>query len=82
MLFQIQIQNLEREIQEKKRQMMILEQRMMECGEASFANASIVDMQQVLILSSSYFSSLSFLSFSYSTFKRWYSLYYHLQVGD
>lgn len=31
--------------------MRILEQRMMETGEASFANASMVDMQQVFFLS-------------------------------
>lgn len=49
-----QIQNLEREIQEKRRQMRILEQRMMECGEASFANASIIDMQQVFFISLHY----------------------------
>ncbi|KAJ9704228.1 hypothetical protein PVL29_002679 [Vitis rotundifolia] len=44
-----QIQKLEHEIQEKKRQMRILEQRMMETGEASFANASMVDMQQTVM---------------------------------
>ncbi|XP_034681433.1 kinesin-like protein KIN-7D, mitochondrial isoform X2 [Vitis riparia] len=44
-----QIQNLEHELQEKKRQMRILEQRMMETGEASFANASMVDMQQTVM---------------------------------
>ncbi|OMO75581.1 hypothetical protein COLO4_26016 [Corchorus olitorius] len=41
-----QIQNLEKEIQEKKRQMRVLEQRILESGEASIANASFVDMQQ------------------------------------
>ncbi|KAJ4837396.1 Kinesin-like protein KIN-7D, mitochondrial [Turnera subulata] len=41
-----QIQNLEREIQEKRRQMRVLEQRIIESGEASVANASLVDMQQ------------------------------------
>ncbi|KAL1208185.1 Kinesin-like protein KIN-7M [Cardamine amara subsp. amara] len=41
-----QIQNLEREIQEKKRQMRSLEQRLTESGEASIANASSVEMQQ------------------------------------
>ncbi|PPD91154.1 hypothetical protein GOBAR_DD11890 [Gossypium barbadense] len=42
-----QIQNLEREIQEKRRQMRVLEQRIIESGEASIANASFVDMQQL-----------------------------------
>ncbi|KAE8690643.1 hypothetical protein F3Y22_tig00110893pilonHSYRG00180 [Hibiscus syriacus] len=41
-----QIQNLEREIHEKRRQMRVLEQRIMESGEDSIANASFVDMQQ------------------------------------
>ncbi|XP_024014163.1 kinesin-like protein KIN-7M, chloroplastic isoform X2 [Eutrema salsugineum] len=41
-----QIQNLEREIQEKQRQMRSLEQRITESGEASIANASSVEMQQ------------------------------------
>ncbi|XVF01028.1 hypothetical protein REPUB_Repub04eG0052300 [Reevesia pubescens] len=44
-----QIQNLEREIQEKRRQMMVLEQRIIESGEASIANASFVDMQQTVM---------------------------------
>ncbi|XP_061977657.1 kinesin-like protein KIN-7D, mitochondrial isoform X2 [Populus nigra] len=44
-----QIQNLEREIQEKKRQMRVLEQRIIESGEASIANASLVDMQQTVM---------------------------------
>ncbi|KAH9696460.1 kinesin-like protein KIN-7D [Citrus sinensis] len=43
----VQIQNLEREIQEKRRQMRILEQRIIENGEASMANASMVDKQQI-----------------------------------
>ena len=43
----IQIQNLEREIQEKRRQMMALEQRIIESGEASISNSSLVEMQQV-----------------------------------
>ncbi|GFY89905.1 kinesin motor family protein [Actinidia rufa] len=42
-----QIQNLEREIQEKRRQMRVLEQRIMESGEASVASASLVEMQQI-----------------------------------
>ncbi|VVB08511.1 unnamed protein product [Arabis nemorensis] len=41
-----QIHNLEREIQEKQRQMRSLEQRITESGEASIANASSVEMQQ------------------------------------
>ncbi|XP_024455192.2 kinesin-like protein KIN-7D, mitochondrial isoform X2 [Populus trichocarpa] len=44
-----QIQNLEREIWEKKRQMRVLEQRIIESGEASIANASLVDMQQTVM---------------------------------
>ncbi|GMI88139.1 kinesin 7.4 [Hibiscus trionum] len=44
-----QIQNLEREIQEKRRQMRVLEQRIIESGEASIANASFVDMQQTVM---------------------------------
>ncbi|XP_062076866.1 kinesin-like protein KIN-7D, mitochondrial [Humulus lupulus] len=43
-----QIQDLEREIQEKRRQMRVLEQRIVESGEASVANASMVDMQQTV----------------------------------
>uniref|UniRef100_A0A5B7A9E3 Putative kinesin-related protein 11 isoform X1 n=1 Tax=Davidia involucrata TaxID=16924 RepID=A0A5B7A9E3_DAVIN len=43
-----QIQNLECEIQEKRRQMRVLEQRITESGEASISNASLVDMQQTL----------------------------------
>ncbi|KAJ8767198.1 hypothetical protein K2173_013595 [Erythroxylum novogranatense] len=45
----MQIQNLEREILEKRRQMMALEQRIIESGEASIANASLVDMQQTVM---------------------------------
>ncbi|KAK8490281.1 hypothetical protein V6N13_080651 [Hibiscus sabdariffa] len=44
-----QIQNLEREIQDKRKQMRALEQRMIESGEASIANASFVDMQQTVM---------------------------------
>lgn len=44
-----QIQNLEYDILEKKKQMRILEQRIVESGEASIANASIVEMQQTLM---------------------------------
>jgi centromeric protein E len=43
---QTQIQNLEREIHEKQRQMRGLEQLIIESGEASIANASLVEMQQ------------------------------------
>ncbi|KAF2612336.1 hypothetical protein F2Q70_00012833 [Brassica cretica] len=43
---QTQIQNLEHEIQEKQRQMRALEQLIIESGEASIANASLVEMQQ------------------------------------
>ncbi|KAG2242026.1 hypothetical protein Bca52824_096126 [Brassica carinata] len=43
-----QIQSLEREIQEKQTQMRSLEQRITESGEASIANASLVEMQQVI----------------------------------
>ncbi|XP_047329481.1 kinesin-like protein KIN-7D, mitochondrial isoform X2 [Impatiens glandulifera] len=45
----IQIQNMEREIQEKRRQMRALEQRINEIGEASIANSSLVDMQQTVM---------------------------------
>lgn len=44
-----QIQNLEREILEKRRQMRALEQQIAESGEASIVNASLVDMQQSLM---------------------------------
>ncbi|KZV57496.1 kinesin-related protein 11 [Dorcoceras hygrometricum] len=44
-----QIQNLECEIQEKRKQMRILEQRIVESGEASVANASMVEMQQTVM---------------------------------
>ncbi|KAH9611631.1 hypothetical protein KSS87_010325 [Heliosperma pusillum] len=43
-----QIQNLEREIQEKRKQMRLLEQRIIQSGEASVANASLIDMQQAV----------------------------------
>lgn len=46
----MQIQNLEREIQEKQRQMRAIEQLIIESGEASIANASLVEMQQVFNL--------------------------------
>ncbi|KAB2035978.1 hypothetical protein ES319_D04G191200v1 [Gossypium barbadense] len=44
-----QIQNLEREIQEKRRQMRALEQHIIESGEASISNASFVEMQQTVM---------------------------------
>ncbi|KAL6545990.1 Kinesin-like protein KIN-7D, mitochondrial [Orobanche gracilis] len=44
-----EIQSLEREIQEKRRHMRVLEQRIVESGEASVANASIVEMQQTVM---------------------------------
>ncbi|PIN26244.1 Kinesin-like protein [Handroanthus impetiginosus] len=43
-----QIQNLECEIHEKRKQMRVLEQRMVEIGETSVANASMVEMQQTV----------------------------------
>ncbi|OVA06172.1 Kinesin [Macleaya cordata] len=46
---QTQIKNLEHEIQEKKRQMRVLEKRISESGEASVGNASFVDMQQTVM---------------------------------
>ncbi|GAB4860397.1 hypothetical protein Ancab_035555 [Ancistrocladus abbreviatus] len=42
----LKTQNMECEIQEKRRQMRILEQRIIQSGEASVSNASLVDMQQ------------------------------------
>ncbi|KAM7262604.1 hypothetical protein ACFE04_000287 [Oxalis oulophora] len=45
---QLQIQNLERDIQEKRRQMRVLERRIVDSGEASMANVSIVDMQETI----------------------------------
>ncbi|KAA8536054.1 hypothetical protein F0562_028532 [Nyssa sinensis] len=44
-----QIQNLECEIQEKRRQMRVLEQRITKSGEATISNASLVDMQQTVM---------------------------------
>ncbi|XP_042002827.1 kinesin-like protein KIN-7D, mitochondrial isoform X3 [Salvia splendens] len=43
-----QIENLEREIQEKRKQMKVLEQRIVDSGEASVASASMVEMQQTI----------------------------------
>lgn len=47
--YELQIQNLEREIEEKRNQMRVLEQRIIDSKEASIANASLVDMQQVCL---------------------------------
>ncbi|GMH02785.1 hypothetical protein Nepgr_004624 [Nepenthes gracilis] len=44
-----QIQNLECEILEKRRQMRVLEERIIQSGETSNANASLVDMQQTIM---------------------------------
>lgn len=44
----VQIQNLEHEIQEKKRQMRALEQRITEGGESSISSASMIEMQQTV----------------------------------
>ncbi|KAE9586627.1 putative plus-end-directed kinesin ATPase transcription factor C2H2 family [Lupinus albus] len=43
-----QIENLEHEIQEKKKQLRLLEQRINESGESSMANSSLVEMQQTV----------------------------------
>jgi hypothetical protein len=45
------MENLEHEIHQKRRHLRALEQKIMESGEASVANASMVDMQQVLLSS-------------------------------
>ncbi|MED6204316.1 Kinesin-like protein KIN-7D, mitochondrial, partial [Stylosanthes scabra] len=42
------IDNLECDIQEKRKQMRALEQRITECGESSVANSSLVEMQQTV----------------------------------
>ncbi|XP_041999302.1 kinesin-like protein KIN-7D, mitochondrial [Salvia splendens] len=44
-----QVENLEHEIQEKRKQMRALEQRIVERSEASVANASMVEMQQTVM---------------------------------
>ncbi|XP_004507492.1 kinesin-like protein KIN-7D, mitochondrial isoform X2 [Cicer arietinum] len=43
-----QIENLDQEIQEKRKQMRVLEQRIIETGETSVANPSLVEMQQTV----------------------------------
>ncbi|PNY04024.1 kinesin motor catalytic domain protein [Trifolium pratense] len=43
-----QIENLEQEIQEKRKQMRGIEQRIIESGETSVANTSLVEMQQTV----------------------------------
>ncbi|KNA04396.1 hypothetical protein SOVF_199890 isoform B [Spinacia oleracea] len=45
---QSQIHNLECEIQDKRKQMRLLEQRIIQSGEASVASASLLDMQQTV----------------------------------
>ncbi|TKY67605.1 Kinesin-related protein 11 [Spatholobus suberectus] len=44
----IQIENLELDIQEKSKQMRVLEQRIVESGESSATNSSLVEMQQTI----------------------------------
>ncbi|MED6181339.1 Kinesin-like protein KIN-7D, mitochondrial [Stylosanthes scabra] len=44
----LQIENLEQDIQEKMKQMRILEQKIIESGESSIANSSLVEMQQTV----------------------------------
>ncbi|MED6179696.1 Kinesin-like protein KIN-7D, mitochondrial [Stylosanthes scabra] len=46
--YKTQIDNLECDIQEKRKQMRVLEQRITECGESSVANSSLVEMQQTV----------------------------------
>ncbi|PKA64190.1 Kinesin-like protein NACK1 [Apostasia shenzhenica] len=46
---ELQVQSLEREIEEKRKQMRVLEQRISESREASVANASLVEMQQTVV---------------------------------
>lgn len=53
--FLLQIENLEQEIQEKRKQLRVLEQRIIECGESSVADSSRVEMQQVAIMISKLF---------------------------
>ncbi|CAN4125099.1 unnamed protein product [Withania somnifera] len=55
-----QIENLEREIQEKSNQMRILEQRIVENGEASVSKASLVEMQQSLMKLMTQYSQTGF----------------------
>jgi hypothetical protein len=47
--FLLQIEKLEQEIQEKRKQMRGIEQRIIESGETSVANPSLVEIQQVAI---------------------------------
>ncbi|KAK7264249.1 hypothetical protein RJT34_31855 [Clitoria ternatea] len=46
--FKTQIENLEQDILEKRKQMRVLEQRIIESGEFSIANSSLVEMQQTI----------------------------------
>ncbi|KAK4345415.1 hypothetical protein RND71_035591 [Anisodus tanguticus] len=55
-----QIENLEREIQEKRNQMRILEQRIVENSEASVSKASLVEMQQTLMKLMTQYSQTGF----------------------
>lgn len=57
--FFLQIENLEQEIQAKRKQMSILEQRIIESGESSVANSSLIEMQQVAILILKFFAILT-----------------------
>ncbi|KAE9616488.1 putative plus-end-directed kinesin ATPase transcription factor C2H2 family [Lupinus albus] len=43
-----QIENLEQDIQQKRKQMRVLEQRISESGESSIANSSLVEIQQTI----------------------------------
>jgi len=58
--FLLQIENLEQEIQAKRKQMSILEQRIIESGESSVANSSLIEMQQVAILILKFFGTLTY----------------------
>nr|GFD03208.1 kinesin-like protein KIN-7D, mitochondrial [Tanacetum cinerariifolium] len=43
------IESLEREIEEKRRQMRVLEKQIIESNEASISNTSLADMQQTMM---------------------------------
>lgn len=79
-----QIQNLEREIQEKRRQMRVLEQRIVESSEASVSSASLVEMQQV-VLNSCYSLDSEFVLFSSFLVIAWFGtsgIYYRIQMSQ
>lgn len=59
--FQTQVENLEHEIEEKRKQMRVLEQRIVESGEVSAANASTVEMQQVSLSCQIFLCFVAFL---------------------